>query len=225
CRTSGSSLCTIGIAKASVLPEPVCDRASVSLPAVASSIAIAWMANGWTMPRDSSVETTSGETPSSVNVDATPRGYSGLHLERAVESSDEMRDDQELSQRQRLAPSLASIGRPDDADHLLLEPFVRTQVGPDHVLELRAQVSRTSAIDVEDGHGTSSVRRRRPPDRLLTATAKRTDELPEPGVRQRRPYEQPCCQAGSRLGVAVEPDNDVGETRLWTNVRLSVPLS
>ena len=56
------------MAKPRVFPEPVLDFASVSRPAVASSITMAWMGNGAKMPRASSASTTGSETPSSRKV-------------------------------------------------------------------------------------------------------------------------------------------------------------
>ncbi len=44
--SSGESCSTMGIANPSVLPEPVCDLASVSRPEVASWITITWIGNG-----------------------------------------------------------------------------------------------------------------------------------------------------------------------------------
>src|ERR671919_1935058 len=56
---------TIGIAKASVLPEPVGDFASTSRPASASGRTRDWMVNGSRMERAASASATGADTPSS----------------------------------------------------------------------------------------------------------------------------------------------------------------
>ena len=61
----GSRRWTIGIAKASVLPEPVGDFASTSRPASASGRTRDWMVNGSLMERAASASATGADTPSS----------------------------------------------------------------------------------------------------------------------------------------------------------------
>src|ERR687892_2665671 len=56
---------TIGIAKASVLPEPVGDFASTSRPASASGRTRDWMVNGSWMERAASASATGADTPKS----------------------------------------------------------------------------------------------------------------------------------------------------------------
>src|SRR5580765_830574 len=65
---STSSRSTIGMANASVLPEPVGLLASTSPPRSASGIAIAWISNGVSMPRAISTLHTASETPSARKV-------------------------------------------------------------------------------------------------------------------------------------------------------------
>ena len=55
---------TIGIAKASVLPEPVGDLTSTSRPSSASGMTSVWMAKGDSTPRRESASTTASATPS-----------------------------------------------------------------------------------------------------------------------------------------------------------------
>ena len=64
--SSGDSCSTIGIANPSVLPEPVCDLASVSRPDVASWITITWIGKGSWMPRLARVSITASDTPRSL---------------------------------------------------------------------------------------------------------------------------------------------------------------
>jgi hypothetical protein len=54
-----------GIAKASVLPEPVGDLASTSRPSRTSRTTRRWMANGSVMPRPARAATTGRDTPRS----------------------------------------------------------------------------------------------------------------------------------------------------------------
>ena len=63
--SDGSVRSTIGTANASVLPEPVGDRARTSSPASASGSASVWMRNGEWMPRAASASATGADTPSS----------------------------------------------------------------------------------------------------------------------------------------------------------------
>ena len=58
---------TIGIAKASVLPEPVSDFASTSDPDMASRITSAWTGKGAITPTFARAPTTASETPRSSN--------------------------------------------------------------------------------------------------------------------------------------------------------------
>ncbi len=59
---------TSGIANASVLPEPVGDFASRSVPARAGGMARVWIWNGLVMPLASSAAMDSALTPSAANV-------------------------------------------------------------------------------------------------------------------------------------------------------------
>ena len=66
-RPSGSSRSTIGIAKASVLPEPVGLWASTSPPRSASGITALWTGNGVSIPCSASTAQTASDTPSARN--------------------------------------------------------------------------------------------------------------------------------------------------------------
>src|SRR5512140_391321 len=59
---------TIGIPKASVLPEPVGARPEMSRPARASRIAAAWIGQGAVLPRLTSASMRSAETPRSAKL-------------------------------------------------------------------------------------------------------------------------------------------------------------
>jgi len=59
----GSRRSTIGSANASVLPEPVRDRARTSCPAMPSGTTIDWIAKGSVIPLRASAPTTGADTP------------------------------------------------------------------------------------------------------------------------------------------------------------------
>src|SRR6266516_4254501 len=81
CRSAlGSSCSTIGIAKPSVLPDPVFDFANVSRPAVASWITITWIGNGTTIPRATRAWTTGSDTPRSRNERTSEDIYEQAYL-------------------------------------------------------------------------------------------------------------------------------------------------
>jgi hypothetical protein len=63
-RSSALIRSTIGIPKASVLPEPVGDLASTSRPARTSVITSFWIANGRVIPSRARESITARETPS-----------------------------------------------------------------------------------------------------------------------------------------------------------------
>jgi hypothetical protein len=65
----GSIRSIIGIANASVLPEPVGDLASTSRPASTSPTTSRWIANGSVMPRSASAPATGRDTPRSAKVE------------------------------------------------------------------------------------------------------------------------------------------------------------
>src|SRR6266545_2684212 len=67
---AGSSRSTRGMANARVLPEPVCDFARTSRPAMASGTTSDWMGKGAVMPRWLSARTTAGDAPRSMKVGA-----------------------------------------------------------------------------------------------------------------------------------------------------------
>src|SRR5512132_2540842 len=67
---AGSTRSTRGMANARVLPEPVCDFARTSRPAMASQSTSVWMGKGAVMPRWASARTTAGDAPRSMNVGA-----------------------------------------------------------------------------------------------------------------------------------------------------------
>src|SRR4051812_12128412 len=66
--SSDRSRSTIGSANASVLPEPVCERARTSLPAVASSMTRAWIGKGAAIPRAARALMAASDTPRSAKV-------------------------------------------------------------------------------------------------------------------------------------------------------------
>jgi hypothetical protein len=64
-RSVASTRSTMGTPKASVLPDPVGDRARTSRPASTSATTSCWMAKGVSMPRAASALTTARDTPRS----------------------------------------------------------------------------------------------------------------------------------------------------------------
>ena len=66
--SSGLMRSTIGIAKPSVLPEPVCDFARTSWPSIALGSTSDWIANGTRMSRSARASITAVDTPSSGKV-------------------------------------------------------------------------------------------------------------------------------------------------------------
>ena len=82
-----ASPATSGIAKPSVLPEPVRPRPRMSSPASASGSAAAWIGNGVRMPSPASEVTSGPGTPRSANVRAGPGlARSGRRLRACVSS-------------------------------------------------------------------------------------------------------------------------------------------
>ena len=80
--SSGESCSTIGMANPSVLPEPVCDLASVSRPDVASWITITWIGKGSWMPRLARVSITASDTPRSLKDVMDDAEDGSMHDER-----------------------------------------------------------------------------------------------------------------------------------------------